>query len=210
MPTNRPFFANFFSAFRARPNPTFQAKSSTTAYETVSQGTLVAAAHVSTTNATVTSSGTRAITTKATADTSTSLQQQQPQPGTLTSPSRPSPSAPLPFSSNPGSHRYATPPSRSPGTNSPGGTHPHSHTHTAHANANLSMSPPSTSTPMTRGRQRRGSDSSNSSGGFIDALGPEKWYIGGRTAGGEETFYKLGLVTGGTGKRVQSLDRLSL
>jgi hypothetical protein len=95
--------------------------------------------------------------------------------------------------------------SRSPGTSSPGGPHSHSHT-----NANLSMSPPGTSTPMTRGRQRRGSDSSNASGGFIDALGPEKWYIGGRNAGGEETFYKLGLVTGGAGKRVRSLDRLSL
>jgi hypothetical protein len=72
------------------------------------------------------------------------------------------------------------------------------------------MSPPGTSTPITRGRQRRGSDSSNSSGGFIDALGPEKWYIGGRNAAGEETFYKLGLVTSGTGRRVRSLDRLSL
>ncbi|OAL18861.1 hypothetical protein AYO22_10190 [Fonsecaea multimorphosa] len=30
MPTNRPFFANFFSAFRARTNPAFQAKSSST------------------------------------------------------------------------------------------------------------------------------------------------------------------------------------
>jgi hypothetical protein len=44
----------------------------------------------------------------------------------------------------------------------------------------------------------------------MDALGPEKWYVGGRTATGEETFYRLGLVNGGTGKRVRSLDRLSL
>lgn len=44
----------------------------------------------------------------------------------------------------------------------------------------------------------------------MDAIGPEKWYIGGRNAAGEETFYKLGLVTGGTGRRVRSLDRLSL
>jgi hypothetical protein len=44
----------------------------------------------------------------------------------------------------------------------------------------------------------------------MDALGPEKWYIGGRTAAGEETFYKLSMVTAGTGKRVRSLDRLSL
>lgn len=72
------------------------------------------------------------------------------------------------------------------------------------------MSPPGQSTPMTRGRQRRGSDSSNASGGFMDALGSDKWYIGGRTAGGDEKFYRLGMVTGASGKRVQSLDRLSM
>lgn len=193
MPTNRPFFANFFSAFRARTNPSFQAKSSST-YDAVSPGSVVAAAHVSTTTATVTSSGTRTITTKTTVENTPSSPQPQ---------SKPTPTNHLPFSSNSSSHRYATPLSRSPGTTSPG---PHS----AHANTNLSMSPPGTSTPMMRGRQRRGSDSSNSSGGFIDALGPEKWYIGGRNAAGEETFYKLGLVTGGTGRRVRSLDRLSL
>ncbi|KAL6249565.1 hypothetical protein RBB50_003418 [Rhinocladiella similis] len=196
MPTNRPFFANFFSAFRARTNPTFQAKSSST-YDAVLQGTLVATPHVSTTNATVTASNARTMTTKPSSETS--ALSQQPSQAKATSPS------PLPFSSNPSSHRYAPPLSRSPGPGSPVGPHSHSHT-----NPNLSMSPPGTSTPMTRGRQRRGSDSSNSSGGFIDAVGPDKWYIGGRSAGGEETFYKLGLVTGGTGKRVRSLDRLSL
>jgi len=204
MPTNRPFFANFFSAFRARTSPTFQAKSSPT-YDTVSPGSLVAAAHVSTTNATVTSSGARTITTRSTAETSSSSQTTH---GIVTAQTKTSATSPLPFSSNPTSHRYAPPLARSPGTNSPGG--PHSHTHASHANTNLSMSPPGTSTPITRGRQRRGSDSSNSSGGFIDALGPEKWYIGGRNAAGEETFYKLGLVTSGTGRRVRSLDRLSL
>jgi hypothetical protein len=44
----------------------------------------------------------------------------------------------------------------------------------------------------------------------MDAIGPEKWYVGGRNAAGDETFYKLGLVGGGQGKRVRSLDRLSL
>lgn len=197
MPTNRPFFANFFSAFRARTNPTFQAKSSS-AYDAVTPGSLVASAHVSTTTATVTSSGTRTITTKSTGDASASSQPSQ---------NKASSTSPLPFSSNTNSHRYAAPLSRSPGPSSPGGPHSHSHSHT---NTNLSMSPPGASTPLTRGRQRRGSDSSNSSGGFIDALGPEKWYIGGRNAAGEETFYKLGLVTSSTGKRVRSLDRLSL
>jgi hypothetical protein len=36
-------------------------------------------------------------------------------------------------------------------------------------------------------------------------MGAEKWYIGGRTATGEERFYKLGMV-----KRQRSADRLSL
>lgn len=53
-------------------------------------------------------------------------------------------------------------------------------------------------------QQRRGSDSS-SDGGFRDALGGEKWYIGGRTAGGEERFYRLCMV-----KKERSGDRLSL
>ncbi|KAF2962851.1 hypothetical protein GQX73_g10721 [Xylaria multiplex] len=50
---------------------------------------------------------------------------------------------------------------------------------------------------------RRGSDSSSE--GFRDVLGADKWYIGGRTAAGEEKFFKLGVV-----KRVRSQDRLSL
>jgi hypothetical protein len=52
-------------------------------------------------------------------------------------------------------------------------------------------------------RQRRGSDSSSE--GFRDTMGTEKWYIGGRTAAGEEKFYKLSMV-----KRPRSVDRLSL
>lgn len=52
-------------------------------------------------------------------------------------------------------------------------------------------------------RTRRGSDSSSE--GFRDVLGAEKWYIGGRTATGEERFFKLGVV-----KRPRSIDRLSL
>ncbi|KAK2597404.1 hypothetical protein QQS21_006028, partial [Conoideocrella luteorostrata] len=51
--------------------------------------------------------------------------------------------------------------------------------------------------------RRRGSDSSSE--GFRDAIGADKWYIGGRTAGGEEKFFKLGVV-----RRVRSNDGLSL
>ncbi|PSN68486.1 hypothetical protein BS50DRAFT_634051 [Corynespora cassiicola Philippines] len=57
--------------------------------------------------------------------------------------------------------------------------------------------------PGASRRDRRGSDSSSE--GFNEVMGAEKWYIGGRTAAGEEKFYKLGMV-----KRQRSVDRLSL
>jgi len=57
--------------------------------------------------------------------------------------------------------------------------------------------------PGASQRSRRGSDSSSE--GFHEAMGAEKWYIGGRTATGEERFYKLGMI-----KRQRSADRLSL
>jgi hypothetical protein len=57
--------------------------------------------------------------------------------------------------------------------------------------------------PGATQRSRRGSDSSSE--GFHEVMGAEKWYIGGRTATGEERFYKLGMV-----KRHGSADRLSL
>jgi hypothetical protein len=57
--------------------------------------------------------------------------------------------------------------------------------------------------PGASQRSRRGSDSSSE--GFHEAMGAEKWYIGGRTATGEERFYKLGMV-----KSHRSADRLSL
>ncbi|KAK3952437.1 hypothetical protein QBC32DRAFT_142412 [Pseudoneurospora amorphoporcata] len=51
--------------------------------------------------------------------------------------------------------------------------------------------------------RRRGSDSSSE--GFREVSGAEKLYIGGRTATGEEKFFKLGVV-----RRIKSGDRLSL
>lgn len=38
--------------------------------------------------------------------------------------------------------------------------------------------------------------------------GGEKWFVGGRTAGGEERFYRLGVVRRERERR--SVDRLSL
>lgn len=56
--------------------------------------------------------------------------------------------------------------------------------------------------------RRRGSESegegASSGGGFREMPGGEKWYVGGRTAGGEERFFRLGVV-----RRDRSLDRLS-
>jgi hypothetical protein len=60
--------------------------------------------------------------------------------------------------------------------------------------------------PNSRGR--RGSDASSE--GFRDVLGAEKWYIGGRTATGEERYFKLGVVRRQTSRDRLSLDRLSL
>ncbi|GKT45427.1 uncharacterized protein ColSpa_05608 [Colletotrichum spaethianum] len=56
--------------------------------------------------------------------------------------------------------------------------------------------------------RRRGSDSSSE--GFRDVLGADKWYIGGRTAAGEEKFFKLGVVRRVRSNDGLSLDRLSL
>lgn len=87
---------------------------------------------------------------------------------------------PLPFQQT-----RSTPYARSPGQVSPNGA--------------------GSLTPLQH-RGRRGSDSS-SDGGFREtALGAsEKWYIGGRTVGGEERVYKLSMV-----KRPRSIDRLSM
>ncbi|KAF4915564.1 hypothetical protein CGCVW01_v010322 [Colletotrichum viniferum] len=62
--------------------------------------------------------------------------------------------------------------------------------------------------PGSHSNRRRGSDSSSE--GFRDVLGADKWYIGGRTAGGEEKFFKLGVVRRVRSNDGLSLDRLSL
>jgi len=82
--------------------------------------------------------------------------------------------------------------------------------HTRHPSSPVSRSPPASRSPPPNFRpQRRGSDSS-SDGGFRDALGGEKWYVGGRTATGEERFYKLGMVRKERSGDRLSMDRLSL
>jgi hypothetical protein len=68
-----------------------------------------------------------------------------------------------------------------------------------------STSPTAKAFPIPGASQRSRRESDSSSEGFHEAMGAEKWYIGGRTATGEERFYKLGMV-----KRHRSADRLSL
>ncbi|KAI6351585.1 hypothetical protein MCOR25_009854 [Pyricularia grisea] len=46
--------------------------------------------------------------------------------------------------------------------------------------------------PIPAPGRRRGSDSSTE--GFQNVRGAEKWYVGGRTATGEERFFRLGVI----------------
>ncbi|KPM45383.1 hypothetical protein AK830_g1198 [Neonectria ditissima] len=78
----------------------------------------------------------------------------------------------------------------------------------AAAVASPGTSSPGTAIPIPGSSRRRGSDSSSE--GFRDVLGAEKWYIGGRTPGGEEKFFKLGVIRRVRSNDGLSLDRLSL
>ncbi|KAI9038457.1 uncharacterized protein KD926_010769 [Aspergillus affinis] len=193
MSTNRPFLANFLAAFRAQS--TYKASTAGTQSATGPSSQIAQSA--------------RAIATKAGSSGASS-----PEPGSTTT--------------HHYHHHHHHHPSAS--TSSSAHSRPNSHPRTplnqASAAADSSAaptSPPATpassSTPIPiasgHNRQRRGSDSSNGSGGFRDALGQEKWYIGGRTPGGDERFYRLGMVTKGGGRlggstRVGSIDQLSL
>lgn len=86
-------------------------------------------------------------------------------------------------------------------------TSPHTHP------SSVGRHPPSQS-PTSPGRsgwpRRRGSDSSSDSAGFREVLGAEKWYIGGRTAAGEERFLRLGMVHRERSWERRSADQMSL
>lgn len=110
-------------------------------------------------------------------------------------------------SSSPGTSSATSPAPTASRTSSSGGvvsqlpihsprTHHHHHNRHHHHPGAIPI-------PQSQQGRRRGSDSSSE--GFREVLGADKWYIGGRTAGGEEKFFKLGVV-----RRVRSGDRLSL
>jgi len=78
-----------------------------------------------------------------------------------------------------------------------------------------------TNIPISNGSfaRRRGSDTSSDSGscssggGYRDVVthrGGERWYIGGKTARGDEKFYKLSMVRRDISAERLSIDRLSL
>lgn len=212
MSTNRPFLANFLAAFRAQ-----------SAFKASSAGGSQSSSQIT--------NGARAIATKATNASSSA-----------STPSTPStPSSSMPLSTSPGTsassstnntasqqshqHHHHHRSSHHTRHHHPASTRPQSHNRAPHtttetaSSSSPSPSSPSGPIPITYSndhyRQRRGSDSSSGSGGFRDALGPEKWYIGGRTATGEECFYRLGMVTKAGGRlgasgRVGSVDQLSL
>ncbi|KAI4271743.1 MAG: hypothetical protein LQ337_005785 [Flavoplaca oasis] len=187
MPTNRPFLANFLAAFRAHSaltaSKTSTSPPSVTTASTTSQFTLPSAS----------STAARTITTSTSPPPAS---QQQPNNHHANTSSPPHPSHLK--SSN------ASPPITSPATalSTTAG-------HLSHRTRHPSASPPPRSPPFTRVPARRGSDSS-SEGGFREVLGGEKWYIGGRTATGEERFYRMGVVRREGSWERRSFDRLSL
>ncbi|KAK5172742.1 uncharacterized protein LTR77_002862 [Saxophila tyrrhenica] len=187
MPTQRSFFSNFLLAFRAHSHqqiPKPQPSRSSNGVSTQSQ-TLWTSAQPQQPSKTPSSENVtspRPINPKAPHQYSTSHQQQ---PNLSTSPGsadlRPalqhnvSPSTHLPRSSpSPGLPVYGPP-------NKPQPSYP---------------------TAAESRSRRRGSDSSSDSGAFRDR--GEKWFVGGRTAAGEEKYYKLSMV-----KRERSADRIS-
>ncbi|KAJ5282757.1 hypothetical protein N7505_000737 [Penicillium chrysogenum] len=182
MSNNRPFLANFLAAFRAQSTykPTQQVGNTTS---TLSSAQI--------------SQSARTIATKAANSAQGS-----------SVPSSASATAHHNHNHNHNHHNHHThTSSSSSATTTPAGPvqgpSPAPSHHYHHDQTSLPSTPPS-STPIpinrdTPDRQRRGSDSSSGSGGFRDAIGPEKWYIGGRTPAGEERFYRLGMVTKGGG-----------
>ncbi|KAK1047844.1 hypothetical protein LTR74_017662 [Friedmanniomyces endolithicus] len=106
--------------------------------------------------------------------------------------------------------RAPSPPAESPAS-SPRPINPKANPYAASATTQQSQDRtlqhiPSYPTVQEARRARRGSASSSDSGGFreVRAGSGEKWFIGGRTAGGEDKYYKLSMV-----KRDRSADRIS-
>lgn len=180
--TNRPFFANFLAAFRA--HSTLTKASSSTATSTVTTQSAPASSFTAASAQLNTPATARAITTK-----------NSPPQSAATTTSAAATAAAVQAASNAFSH-----------TRHPSAT-PHAQTSTV-GRQPQSQSP--TSPSRSAWPRRRGSDSSSDSGGFREVLGGEKWYVGGRTATGEERFLRLGMVHKQRSWERRSMDQLSL
>ncbi|GAM83408.1 hypothetical protein ANO11243_013960 [Dothideomycetidae sp. 11243] len=196
MSSNRPFLSNFLTAFRAHGSFIPKAGPSLPASSASSAGTTVwsAAAAASYTGPTqqaqqlATLSAPRAISDPRKAGTANPNASPGPFSPPLQHNVTPLTHGTRPRSTSPGAEKLHGPEPRRPGTQ-----------HIAPTSSAAVVIPSNAS-------RRRGSDSS-SEGGFRDVAttrGGEKWYIGGRTAGGEERYYKLSMV-----RRERSADRLS-
>lgn len=195
MSTNRPFLANFLAAFRAQSSYKTASSSSSATNTALPQG---AQRNFTTRAASSSGSGSGSGSgSSPAAETGMGM-------GTGTG-----------TGNNTASNYHSTTTTTSSSTtpaHTNTNTNTHVHTHEPPASSPIPITPP---TETYDHHRRRGSDSSNGSTGFRDALGPEKWYIGGRSPGGEERFYRLGMVTKGGGRlwgsaRVGSFDQLSL
>ncbi|TKA25528.1 hypothetical protein B0A50_05389 [Salinomyces thailandicus] len=199
MPTQRPFLSNFLAAFRAHSQQlpkaapslsTSGTQSSTASIWTLAQPPPTRSQSPTASENAVTSP--RPINPKAagnqysnTQSTSTTAQDRQLYASLSPLQHQVSPQTHLPRSSpSPGLPVYGPP-------NKPQPSYPTCQ---------------ETSISGSRAR-RRGSDSSSDSGGFREVnrgTRADAWLVGGRTANGEERYYKLSMV-----KRDRSADRLS-
>ncbi len=181
MPTQRPFLSNFLAAFRAHSQPLPKASPSIASSTAVAGAATIWTSSAPTARtpsppAESTASSPRPIHPKAN-PYAASATTQQPQDRTLQ------------HIVSPQTHLPWSPSSPSPPVYGP-----------------QNKPQPSYPTVQEARRARRGSASSSESGGFreVRAGGGEKWFIGGRTAGGEDKYYKLSMV-----KRDRSADRIS-
>ena len=184
MPTNRPFFANFFAVFRAHSAVTKASSTATNSNITTTTSTTTSSPFAA---QTVPGSAARTITTKA-----ASSNQTQTSPGVTTAAVQ-------------AANQHLRQASSSPQT--------HTHTPSSFGGRHTNQSPlqsPASPTRTSGWARRRGSDSSSDSGGFREVLGAEKWYVGGRTAGGDERFLALKMVRKEGSWERRSADQLSL
>jgi hypothetical protein len=203
MSTNRPFFSNFWATFRA--HSAALPKSNSSISTTSSAAAAVGSPHSQTVwSSTSTTNPSQSSSTSASAPRT--INSKSPNSNqTTTAPLQPTPLhpalSPLQHNVSPLTHGPRSPPSPGLGLNSAG----------MPVYGPPNRPPPNYPTASEARRNRRGSDSSSEGGmGYRDVLGAEKWYIGGRTAAGEERFYKLSMVRRDTSADRLSADRLSL